>query len=60
MTIVRWIWAMVANFNRNAVLWQAFKSGSSGAELYEPIRGERDMVDGIHGNYAQTEMDALW
>jgi hypothetical protein len=51
---------MVANFNRYAVLWQAFKSGSSGAELYEPIRGERDMVDGIHGNYAQTEMDALW
>jgi len=33
-----------ATFHRNAVLWQAFKSGSPGAELYEPIRGENDIV----------------
>jgi nicotinamidase-related amidase len=33
-----------AEFHRNAVLWQAFKSGSSGAELYAPIRGEKDIV----------------
>jgi nicotinamidase-related amidase len=33
-----------ADFHRNAVLWQAFKSGSSGAELYEPIRSEKDIV----------------
>ena len=33
-----------ATFHRNAVLWQAFKSGSSGAELYAPIRGEKDIV----------------
>src|SRR6476660_1055475 len=31
-------------FHRNAILWQAFKSGSSGAELYAPIRGEKDIV----------------
>jgi ureidoacrylate peracid hydrolase len=33
-----------AEFHRNAVLWQAFKSGSSGADLYAPIRGEKDIV----------------
>jgi len=33
-----------AEFRRNAVNWQAFKSGSWGAELYEPIRGEKDIV----------------
>ena len=31
-------------FHRNAVLWQAFKSSSWGAGLYEPIRGEKDIV----------------
>jgi len=31
-------------FHRNAVLWQAFKSGSSGAELYALIWGAKDIV----------------
>jgi nicotinamidase-related amidase len=31
-------------FHRNAVLWQAFKSGSPGAELCASIRGEKDIV----------------
>jgi len=43
MTIVKWIW-QCANFVATAVNWQAFKSGKLGAELYEPIRGEKDIV----------------
>jgi ureidoacrylate peracid hydrolase len=31
-------------FHRNAALWQAFKSSSWGAQLYEPIRDEKDIV----------------
>jgi ureidoacrylate peracid hydrolase len=31
-------------FHRNAVQWQAFKSSSSGAQLYGPIRHESDIV----------------
>jgi len=31
-------------FHRNAVQWQAFKSSSWGAQLYDPIRHESDIV----------------
>jgi len=45
-----------AEFHRNAVLWQAFKSGSSGVELYAPIRGEKDICP----SRSQSHVSVRW